>query len=76
METSWVGRIFTSKRPIAAKCYWLGLVNGRVVDFQIGLFFYLIDSLESDYFKYGTYLSFCKAESIKNGLKVLQKSRD
>ena len=32
-------------------------------------FFYLIDSLEREYFKYGTYLSFNKAESfLKNSL--------
>ena len=27
MEAAWVGRIFTPKRAIAAKCYCLGLVN-------------------------------------------------
>ena len=37
-------------------------------------FFYLIDRLEGEDFKYGTYLLFRKAESFKNGLKVLRKS--
>ena len=41
MEAAWVGRIFTPKRAIAAKCYCLGLVNcalrAKVVIFNTNL---------------------------------------